>query len=266
MLPIDKRPLALGAIFDQVADDYDAIRPGYPGELIDDIVALAGLPANGTILEIGCGTGQATTPFARRGYHMTCLDIGPALIARAALKCQHYPNVQFRSSSFEEWPAQPATYDLVISATAFHWIPPEIGYPKAAQLLKRSGALAIFSNEHPTPFTDFFADVQEVYGRVVPAWKSPLLNAPIEARIAQTAARIDATRLFAPVIVKTYSWSRVYTAQEYVRLLNTYSDHRSLEDATRTELHQGIAAMIDTKYNGVITKPYLSVLYLAKQA
>jgi trans-aconitate methyltransferase len=196
---------------------------------------------------------------------MTCLDIGPAMIARAALKCQDYPNVHFHLSSFEDWPVQPHMYDLVISATAFHWIPPEIGYPKAAQLLKPSGALAIFSNEHPTPYTDFFADVQEVYGRVVPEWKSPQLNAPIEARIAQIAARIDATGLFAPVIVKTYAWSRTYTAQESVRLLNTYSDHRNLEAATRAELHHGITAMIDTRYNGAISKPYLTVLYLAKQ-
>ena len=265
MLPIDKRPLTLRTIFDQAVDDYDAVRPSYLTALINDIIALAALPADGTILEIGCGTGQATMPFARRGYQMTCLDIGPAMAARAAAHCQSYPNVHIHVCAFEDWPIQPDLVDLVMSATAFHWIPPEIGYPKAAKMLKPTGALAIFSNEHPTPSTDFFLDAQEVYERVVPAWNNAQTTPTIETRINETAATINATGLFAPVIVKTYPWSQVYTTQTYLQLLNTYSDHRQLDAATRAELYQGIAAIIDTKYKGVITKPYLAVLYLAQR-
>ncbi|MCU0495416.1 MAG: hypothetical protein MUD01_27825, partial [Chloroflexaceae bacterium] len=70
--------------------------------------------------------------------------------------------------------------------------------------------------------------------------------------------------LFAPVIVKTYPWTQRYTAPEYVQLLNTYSDHRNLEPALRDELYAGIAEIIDMRYGGAITKPYLAVLYLAK--
>ncbi len=172
MVPNDKRPLVLRTIFDHVADDYNAVRPSYPSELINDIVTLTALPTHATIFEIGCGTGQATIPFAQRGYPMTCIDLGPALAARAAANCQNYPNVHIHVGAFEAWPAQSDTFDLVMSATAFHWIPPEIGYPKAATLLKDTGALAVFSNEHPTPFTDFFLDVQAVYQHIVPAWSS----------------------------------------------------------------------------------------------
>ena len=265
MLPVDKRPLALRTIFDQVADDYDAVRPSYPSQIINDIISLAALPTHATIFEIGCGTGQATLPFAQRGYQMTCIDIGPTLAARAATNCQAYPNAHIHVGAFEDWPAQPNTFDLVMSATAFHWIPPEIGYPKAATLLKNTGALAVFSNEHPTPFTDFFLDVQDVYQHIVPAWSSPQTSTTIDERIAQTAATIDATGLFAPVIVQTYPWFQSYTSQTYIQLLNTYSDHRNLETSIRTQLHQSIAAVMDSKYNGVITKPYLAILYLAKK-
>jgi SAM-dependent methyltransferase len=115
----------------------------------NDVVTLSAIPAEGRILEIGCGTGQATIPFAQRGYKMICLDLGPALAAIAAQNCRPYPNVQIIVTSFEDFPATPDEFDLVISATAFHWIPAEIGYPKAARVLKDSGALAIFSNEHP---------------------------------------------------------------------------------------------------------------------
>ncbi len=62
-------------VFDQAARDYDEVRPGYPQELIEDIISISAIPEDGRILEIGCGTGQATIPFAKRGYSMTCLDI-----------------------------------------------------------------------------------------------------------------------------------------------------------------------------------------------
>ncbi len=265
MLPADQRPLTLRMIFDQVVDDYDAVRPGYPSALIDDIITISTLPANGSVLEIGCGTGQATIPFAQRGYQITGVELGPTLAARAIAKCQSYPNVMIHVTSFEDWPAQPEAFDLVMSATAFHWIPPEIGYPKAARILKPTGALTIFSNEHPTPYTDFFAEVQPIYQRVVPEWSHIQTSPSIETRIAATVATVNETGLFAPVIVKTYPWSQTYSTHEYLRLLNTYSDHRNLAPQQRTQLFQEIGDVLERKYGGTITKPYLTVLYLAKK-
>src|SRR5262245_17855886 len=126
-MPLYEHPLTFRTGFDQVAAEYDAIRPGYPEPLIEDIISMSNLPADGLILEVGCGTGQATIPFAQRGYHMTCLDIGAALAALAAQNCRAYPEVQIQVASFETWEGNPDTFDLIISATAFHWIPPEVG-------------------------------------------------------------------------------------------------------------------------------------------
>ena len=57
--------------FDDVADLYDAIRPGYPEALFDALVQAANLAAEARLLEIGPGPGKATLPLARRGYHIT---------------------------------------------------------------------------------------------------------------------------------------------------------------------------------------------------
>ena len=59
----------LRKIFDEAAPLYDEARPGYPDELFDDVVSLSGIPFEGRILEIGCGTGQATVPFAHLRIH-----------------------------------------------------------------------------------------------------------------------------------------------------------------------------------------------------
>ncbi len=268
-MPVDPRPISFRTSFDQVADDYNAVRPKYPPSLIEDIVSLAAIPDDGLILEIGCGTGQATIHFAQRGYQMTCLEIGPAMANLAVQNCRLYPNVHIQNIAFEDWPARPDVFDLVISATAFHWIPPEIGYPKAAHVLKDSGALAIFANEHGVQSSGFFTDVNEIYGKVVPEWGPPLTNQIIEGRleehIASTVAAINATHLFEPVIVKSYPWTENYTTTTYIRLLNTYSDHRNLDANKRGQLLQEIAALIDKEYSGVIIKQYLAVLYFAKK-
>jgi SAM-dependent methyltransferase len=268
-MPVDERLISFRTSFDQVADDYHAVRPGYPPLLIKDVISLADIPSEGRILEIGCGTGQATIPFAQSGYQMVCLDIGPSLAALAAQNCRAYANVEIHVISFEDWPAEPGSFDLVISATAFHWIPPEIGYPKAARALKDTGALAIFGNEHPVQSDAFFTDSQEIYQKVVPEWGPPLTNqiieAAMESKIRSNSAAINQMRLFEPVIVKSYSWSQDYTAASYIRLLNTYSNHRILEDHKRTQLFQEIATLIEKAHNGTITKQYLSTLYFAKK-
>jgi len=73
----------LRTTFDSAADLYQEARPKYPDEIFDELAALAGLQPGDRLLEIGCATGKATTPLARRGFHITCIEIGPELAALA---------------------------------------------------------------------------------------------------------------------------------------------------------------------------------------
>ncbi len=73
---IDRRRRVL---FDEVAELYDDVRPNYPEALIEDVIALSGIERDGRILEVGCGPGKATIPFARRGYRMLGIELGEHL-------------------------------------------------------------------------------------------------------------------------------------------------------------------------------------------
>src|SRR5918995_6583381 len=133
----------LRTTFDEAASLYDEVRPGYPGDLFDDVVWLSGIPAGGKILEIGCGTGQATVPFARRGYSILCIELGQNMAAVARGNLEGFARTEVRTGDFEKWPLQEAAFDLAISATAFHWLDPEVAYPKVARILRHDGSLAL---------------------------------------------------------------------------------------------------------------------------
>src|SRR5437868_3015668 len=69
--------------FNQAADLYQRARPEYPDELFGDLVIAAGLAPGDRLLEVGCATGKATVPLARRGFRITCVELGPELAAAA---------------------------------------------------------------------------------------------------------------------------------------------------------------------------------------
>jgi SAM-dependent methyltransferase len=266
-MAIDRR--ALRQNFDAAALLYDAARPGYPAALFDDLVALSGLPPNGRILEIGCGTGQATVPLARRGYRILAVELGTQLAAVARRNLVAFPHAEVVVGDFETWPAEPAAFDLAIAATSFHWINPAIRYVKIAQALRPGGALAPFRNEHVKSERDddFFAVAQEVYRRVVPALAAAYtgLRRPEEG-VDNESGRIAASGLFGPVETRRYFWEAEYDAAAYVRLLSTYSDHASLDPDTRARLLDGLANLIDTRFGGRITKGHIAMLWVARRS
>ena len=252
--------------FDDVALLYDRARPGYPDAVFEDILAFSHIPASGRILEIGCGTGQATVSFAHRGYHVHCIELGAALAAVAQRNLASYPNVEVSVAPFESWRVDDGAYDLVCSATAFHWIDLAVRYRKAAQALKPTGAIALFWNVHVATEVsgDFFGAVQAVYKRSVPEMAAAFPGLPRPETVPTPIKdEIDRAGLFGEVTICKYPWNAKYDALGYTNLLNTYSDHRSVDDRTREELFRDIAALIETRFGGQVTREYLTVLYLA---
>ena len=245
--------------FNESARLYDQMRPGYPAALIEDAVSLSEIPERGSILEIGCGTGQATRPFAERGYSMLCLDIGERLAAIAARKFRRFENVTVVVQSFEEWQTEGKMFDLVMAATSFLWIAPDVRWVKSAFVLKPSGALALLWNQHVRKDEGFFAEVQAVYKKCAPS-----LDATPAKTDDLTVSTEDAG-LFETPVRRTYPWTREYTAEDYIRLLNTYSGHIVLPENERKKLFEGVKDLINQKYGGAVVKHYEAVLELRRR-
>ena len=74
---------ATGRLFDEVAELYDRVRPTYPDELFADLVAITGIHEGSSVLEVGCGTGQATRSLAALGFSVTAVEPGAGMAALA---------------------------------------------------------------------------------------------------------------------------------------------------------------------------------------
>ena len=248
--------------FDTNAPLYDAIRPRYPERLFDDVAALAGLGPEASVLEIGCGTGQATYALARRGFRIVCVELGASLAAVARKNLAAFPEVNVVMAPFEHWEPDGSSFDLVLAATSWHWLDPRVRYAKAAEILKAEGALAIITSHHVLPGDGdrFFAEVQDDYSAIGEEDVPP----PPPDEVADEGGGIEASRLFADVRVIRYLWDRWYTADEYVALSDTYSGHRAMEPARRRRLYDDIRRRIGTRPGGTVRKHYLFILHLAR--
>jgi len=158
-------------LFDGVAGLYDATRQGYPAEIVDCIFATAAIgPGAAAVLEIGCGTGQLARQLAGRAFNLTAIDIGAAMV-EAARRNVADPMARFQISSFEDF-ADSEPSDLIVSATAFHWVDPSIGLAKAARLLRSGGWLALLTTgeRYPEPLRTRLRDLWMRYSRQTGKW------------------------------------------------------------------------------------------------
>jgi SAM-dependent methyltransferase len=249
--------------FDDVAELYDRVRPQYPQELFDDLISLSRIRAGGRVLEVGCGTGQATVPLARRGFRILCLEPGPALARLARLKLASFTNVEVVSHTFEAWPLEAGAFSLVISAQAFHWVAPEVRFAKAAAALHPAGALAVFGNVTIFDRSPVREALDEVYALHAPAMAASTTRwyaeeGPIPRLFAESGR-------FGPVTWRSYPSSQRYATAEYLDLLLTASDHRILPPEQRKSLLQAVGRAVEM-HGGSIEVRYEAHLYVASRA
>jgi SAM-dependent methyltransferase len=256
---------SLRRTFDDAASGYDRARPSYPERLFEDLIRDAQLVPGGRLLEIGCGTGKATLPLLRRGFRIDCVEMGGALAREARGHLAGY-SVEIHVAPFERWEGEPGAFDLVYSATAWHWLDPGVRYLKAYDHLRPSGHLAFWSALHgfPSGFDSFFAEIQDVYDDIGESYDEEWPPPPPD-QISDDAAEIEATGLFGTVQIHRYVWEIEYTADEYIALLNTFSGHIAMEPDKRDYLYQQITTRLVKRPDSALRRHWYSILHVARR-
>lgn len=249
--------------FNEDAERYDRARPRYPVQLFDDLAAA--VPAGARMLEIGCGTGQATVALAERDYRIVAVELGPEMATVARRNLARFDSVEVVAAAFEDWPLPDEPFDVVFSATAFHWVDPAVRVSKSADALRPGGRLATVRTEHIAGGTEaFFAAAQACYERFDPA-TPPDLRMQSASDIPRDDRELTSSGRFAPATFHRYEWESSYSTEEYLDLLLTYSGHRALPAAQRSGLLDCIAGLIDGNHGGRVVKRYLTELRVTQR-
>jgi SAM-dependent methyltransferase len=132
-----------GKVFNQVAAEYDRRRPTYPEQLIDLACETAGLERGAAVLEIGCGTGQLTRSLLARGLHVTAIEPGAQLAGLAQQRLSGTGELELVNARFEDALLPHEHFRAVFSASAIHWVDPDVGWQRAADALVPGGTLAL---------------------------------------------------------------------------------------------------------------------------
>jgi len=132
-----------GKVFNEIAVEYDRNRPAYPDALVDEACKVAGLANGDLVLEIGCGTGQLTRSLLARGLRVTALEPGDQLILLARENLRDAGDVEFLHARLEDTQLPRESYEAVFSASAIHWVDPDLSWRKIADALAPDGTLAL---------------------------------------------------------------------------------------------------------------------------
>jgi SAM-dependent methyltransferase len=260
----------LGRLFNEVPELYDRVRPGYPDELFADLAALTGMDAGSSVLEVGCGTGQATRSLAALGCHVTAVEPGTAMAALARQRLVAFSNVTVETSTFEEWDAASTCFDVLVAASAWHWVDPSVGWRRAHDVLRPGGWMAVLGNVvvrrpgEPEVYAET-ADLHERFCPGNPRWGHPPLEDEVRGSGGDWRVE-DPGGLFRPTIVRWYPTVQWFDGEGFADLLRSTSLYGGLDPGTREPLLDAIATRIRTRMGDRAARRYLTVLAVGQRA
>jgi SAM-dependent methyltransferase len=262
--------------FDDIVDEYERIRPEWINDIYDDIYKYAKPKQGENALEIGVGTGKATTPILNMGYNVTAVEINPKMADYSLKRFNQNNNFRVIISSFEDAFLDVNSFDLIYAASAFHWIDAEIGLPKSLRLLRQGGTIALFRyNEIASPAYELYNKIKKIYNKYYDkfyniSYKQPVrknYNDFITPEEIYKGFRFNNLQSygFVDVTMKFYDVSLEYDSNEYITFLGTLSDHRNLPDNIKFPFYKEIKQVIDDS-GGKYKIDYIFQLYLGRKS
>jgi len=254
-----------GTEFERFADDYGNVRPGYPTEATEDIVRKCGMSAESHVLEIGMGTGIATAALLRSGASFVGIEPGENLLRIARNKLGSQSRVEFCGQTFEEFQTD-QVFDVVLSATAFHWLKESDKYQRVAQLLRPGGKLVVMWNSFCRNNDPVDTEIETAYQKFLPDIY-PLetdINGMVLKKANGKVREIIDSQFFFLTFLRKYLSHHVYSFDRYLALLRTYPKIIQADDRVREDFLREISGIVERHKRVVV--PVLTTLCICRRS
>ncbi len=141
------------ARFSGVADEYDAVRPQPPDDLITLIAQWAGR-ARPDVVDLGAGTGLSAVAWAGRARQVTAVEPSGGMRRRAERRiggaaAGSATRFTVVDATAEATGLPDGCADVVTASQALHWFDPGRALPEIARLLRPGGVLAAYDCDWP---------------------------------------------------------------------------------------------------------------------
>jgi SAM-dependent methyltransferase len=196
-------------VFDPVATDYRQARPAYPDILYEILQELVGTLRGKAVVDLGAGTGIATSSLATRGASVLAVEPSLVMLGRLSL-----PSICGRA---EALPLRSASQELLTCAQAWHWVEPIRAVSECERVIRSGGHLALWWNISDSKAT-WLSDVESVSG-IRPYGVGNLQDDP---------ATLTAGGGFAGVEYRDISWRWTISVDQWLRVASTRSSSVTL--------------------------------------
>ena len=222
-------------IFGGIASMYDDVRPGYPPEILDAVVAFRGGPP-ASVADLGAGTGKATELVLRLGVPVICVEPDPGM---AAVLTAKFPQAEVAVTTFEQWVPPAGGVDLVTCALAWHWLDPATRNERTRDALAPGGVLAVFGHRYGFADPAVAATVNSVLWSVDPTVRDRAEHWLLDD--------VRGSGVYGQVEERIWHTRPEVTKDRYLRLLQTFSPFlRRTRDEQATVLERLDAVLDDT--------------------
>jgi ubiquinone/menaquinone biosynthesis C-methylase UbiE len=134
-------------LFSGTASYYAKYRTPYPSEVFKEIIAEYQPDGTGSLLDLGCGTGEILLPLAGFFKTVTGIDINEEMLEMARVRAAEtkISHVEWKSISAEMIGALDSKFDLITAGNSFHWMDRKAVLQKSYDKLTAGGGMVILA-------------------------------------------------------------------------------------------------------------------------